>query len=501
MTAEQRVHGVVIVYWLIIVVLSAFFLRMSCSLCRVGMPSWKRSFISVFVVTFLTYLVFDFTCYLVTRSLNDVFLVIPPGYSYGLWFREPIGLKWYIVSHAGPLRFVPIVFALCAAGVLQFIVLQADVTFRWGLFIVLLQWGATLLAAYIVSLVFGVALSSVGFTLQPTTAKKAGHAAQSQSRQARTPGTKSKKGDSGKDKKGAESTDATDQSSGPPTLELIEQQVEGVAQQSKEKAVEVGEELKSYAEAHVSKEQMAQAGENLKSYADSHLDELREATEPVTKHLPEPVQKFLNGNGWWWILGVIGFFALLWVRSMLHRLRMAVSSPRKKKKAHKRRSRSAAVNLKEDLTNVGPGYTDPGPNEILVKGLPARLRLVVLSMGTSGGGGLSEEMADRVLDWIKRGLAEVAAYDQPGVRVWPTFYSLDGFAAGMQANLPLPEPKGMKSNWVLMAGTARMGKLLIHVGLALYAEEPNNLRMIKVRGERWLATLAVSKTRQRVGVR
>jgi hypothetical protein len=44
---------ILIAFWLIILVLAAFFLRMACSLCRTDMPSWKRAFVSVLVVTFL----------------------------------------------------------------------------------------------------------------------------------------------------------------------------------------------------------------------------------------------------------------------------------------------------------------------------------------------------------------------------------------------------------------------------------------------------------------
>src|SRR5207248_4268205 len=159
-------HVILLAYWLIMIVLAAFFLRLACSLCRAGIPSWKRSFISVVVVTFLAYLAFDFACYLTMQTMDGVLIRVPPWYSYSLWFREPIGLKWYIVSHAGPLQFVPFVLGLFVAGVLQFIVLQADVTFGFGLLIVVLQWVATVVAGYVVSLLFGVALSAIGATLQ-----------------------------------------------------------------------------------------------------------------------------------------------------------------------------------------------------------------------------------------------------------------------------------------------------------------------------------------------
>src|SRR5262249_16223907 len=133
----------------------------------------KRSFVSVFVVTILAYIAFDFSCYLTMKTMDGVLFQLPPWYSYAFWFREPIGLKWYLVSQAGPLRLVPFALGLFVAALVQFVVLQADVTFGFGLLIVVLQWGATVVAGYIVSLLFGVVLSAIGATLQSEAARKA----------------------------------------------------------------------------------------------------------------------------------------------------------------------------------------------------------------------------------------------------------------------------------------------------------------------------------------
>lgn len=162
MASALSPHVILLVYWLLLVALSAFFLRLACGLCRTTIPTWRRSIVSVLVVAFLTYLVVDFTAYLILRSMQDVLVQIPPWYGYNYWFREPVGLKWFVISHVGPLRYLPFVFGLCAAGVLQVAVLQAQVTFRFGLLIVLLQWGATFVAGYILALLFGVALSTAG---------------------------------------------------------------------------------------------------------------------------------------------------------------------------------------------------------------------------------------------------------------------------------------------------------------------------------------------------
>ena len=78
MSAALLTHLVVIAYWLVIIPMAAFFLRQACSICRANLPSWKRSMISVVVVTFLAYLAFDFTSYLVMRSLDGIALRVPP---------------------------------------------------------------------------------------------------------------------------------------------------------------------------------------------------------------------------------------------------------------------------------------------------------------------------------------------------------------------------------------------------------------------------------------
>ena len=99
---------------------------------------------------------------------------------------------------------------------------------------------------------------------------------------------------------------------------------------------------------------------------------------------------------------------------------------------------------------------------------------MVLAPGSRNAGLLSEEMADRVLDWIKSGLAEVVSYDSPGVRLWPSFPSSDGFIRCLTANLPIPEPKGTKSHWVVVAGEVRISRSIVRVGLALYTDQVNN---------------------------
>lgn len=480
---------ILVAYWLVVLVIAAFSLRMACSLCKTDLPSWRRAFVSVLLVTFLAYLTFDFTCYLIMRSMDEVMLQVPQGYTYGHWFREPITLKWYIVSHAGPLKYLPWVFGLCAAGLLQVVVLQAQVSFRFGLILFLLQWVGTIVGGYIVSLIFGVVLSSIGWkppeqnleTAQNPAYAQAPQQGNAKSQPKRQPnpskGTKttrpdprSKRPDPAKKPAEAPKEASPDGQTPPPTsLQSVAQDMGGALQDSKD--------------------YLAHAGAHLKVYADAQLEDLKQAAAPVTEHLPKPVQRFLDEGGWWVVLGACALLALFWLRAILRKL-MGIVGPSKRKKKRKKRT----VKLREDVKALLGGLTEGGQQRIRIKGYSAQLRLVILSMGTKSGGGLSEDMADRVLDWIEEGFAEAASDDYPGVRVWPPFYSFEGFAITLQNNVPLPEPLGMKSHWVLLAGTARIGKLVIHVGLVLYTEKPTSLRFIKVKEGRWSDALTIEKS-------
>jgi hypothetical protein len=375
--------------------------------------------------------------------MAGVVIQVPPGYGYHIWFREPIGLKLAVLNHSGPLHYVPFVFGLCAAGVLQVIVLQAEITFRFGLLICLLQWGATAVAGYVLSLLFGVGLSAAGWSPQ----------AQAQAGQ------------------------------GPPaagTGPVIGQEAQGAGKSTTE--------------------QFHQAVANLKAYANSHLEEVKTDLAPFTKRLPESAQNLLDKGGWWVIFGALAVIILLWLRWLLRRLVGALSRPGRRRKK-KRRTKRVAINLKEDLRRLGEAYTEEGPRRLTVKGVPVRLRLVVLSRGSRNVGEIHQGMADRVLDWIKSGLADVTAVDYPRVRVWPPFYSADGFANAFAANVPIPEAQGHPSRWVLVSGQVKMGLETIQVGLALYADEDNTLRNLNVKGERWLDVLGVKEERHAVGAR
>jgi hypothetical protein len=360
--------------------------------------------------------------------------------------------------------------------VLQVIVFEAQVNFAFGALIVFLQWTATIVAGYIVSLLFGVALSAAGWTPQQAAATRVPERPRVET--ARRSGSAESSPNTAKDSKGPGEAGANP-SEEPASLQVIEGRSE---------------------DAGAPQEFLRRARDNLKAYADSHLAEMEKDLGPLTKHLPEPVITFLDGGGWWAVLGVAGLIALLWLRSLVRRL----TRPQKRSKQKKRkavRKKAPGLKLKEDLAWIGSGFAEEGAERLTIKRLPARLRLVILSLGTRHTGELTEDMADRVLDWIKPGLAAVASHEPPAVRVWPPFYSAEGFATALATNVPIREPKGMKSHWVLVGGQVRMGRTIIHVGLAAYTEQVSSLRLLRVKGERWLDVFDVEAVRESAGAR
>jgi hypothetical protein len=482
-----RPQTIILAYWLIIILLAAFFLRLACGLCRTALPSWRKSIFSVVFVTFMAYLTFDFSAYLLMRSLEGVGLQVPSWYSYNFWFREPIGLKLYIISHTGLFRYAPFVLALFAATVLQLIILQAEVKFGVSLLIVLMQCAATFVAGKIVALLFGLALVPPGaIQNQQASAQTAtGPPPAEQPPQARRRGARRARPARGQPApappqvaRAPEQPPVAPATPEPDSLQIFPQDV-------KEAVV-------------TSRAYLENAGQNLKDYADSHLDELKEDLAPYTKHLPQPVQNFLDKGGWWVVLGALAVIALMWVRSILSKLRRL---GRRSKRKKKRPKAIDPYKLKENLAMIGDAQTEEGPTRLLVKGLPARLRLVILSLGNRSADGLNEEMADRILDWIKPGLAQIASGDYPRVRTWPPFYNADGFAAGFAKNVAIPEAKGTRSHWVLVAGQVKIGVSVINVGLAFYADEESTLRNLTVKRDRWLDVLSVEKADRLVGAR
>lgn len=165
-----------------------------------------------------------------------------------------------------------------------------------------------------------------------------------------------------------------------------------------------------------------------------------------------------------------------------------------------RRGRRAPVDpesgLLEDLSTYPP--PGPSPQRLFVRGEPMRLRLVVaapLGKRALPANGAAEPLLDEVL----RGLGEIARMDRPRIRIWPAQLSYQGFGPTFFRLTRRPEPAGKPSRWVLMAGPVRSGAGQFLLGLALCADEPNNLGNLPVQATEWDQVLRIGPRRETIG--
>ncbi len=430
-------------FWGIMLFLAALILRLTSSYIGADMPSWRRAIFMVLFVGPAAYLVFDLSSYVIMLAIQDVMLRVPPDYSYTNWFREPLPLKWHIISMVPFIKHIPVIFAICAAGVLQAITLQLSVTFRRALVIFVVQWALTILTMFALSFVVNMGLGVVGRTIDYT----ANLQGDDQQASGQTPSRTLPPGHSDLAMK-----------STPPESEPT---------------------LRTYLT-------------SLKHNLDPFLEEIKTGCEPVTRHLPQGIQEFLAEGGWWLVIGALGVLALIWALALLNRMMRTFFKPRKRKKKKKKpRTRYLEADLSENLGELGDVYTEEGDQMVTIKGLPARTRLVLLAAGSRDVTELTPEMADRLLDLMRPGLAAIVAHDSPRIALWPPQYSSEAFPTLFASKMRIPDPKGAPSRWVLVSGTVEISRQKIHVGLALLTEKPNLLRQVVVPGGDWPGILGV----------
>lgn len=226
----------------------------------------------------------------------------------------------------------------------------------------------------------------------------------------------------------------------------------------------------------------------LRTHLDPHLEELKTHARPLTDQLPPGAQHFLDQGGWYLILLAAVLIFLLWVYSIVRRVARALFGSGKSKTPRWARE------LQEDLADY-PLPSEPfGDKRLLVKGVPARVRLLVMAPAGKNLD-LNATQAEQLLEWLVPGLGEIGMADDPKIRIWPAQYSFEGFATAFLHHTRSPDAPGKLSTWVLIAGAAKMGKQHIHVGLALWTAKPTSLGRIKLKSGHWLDLLRVQETK------
>lgn len=416
----------VILYWLAMIPIAAYIFYFVAGYFTGEYPSnFRRAILMVLATAAAVYITYDATGYLFVLMMQDpsLGLQFPAHYTFWNWLQEPIALKWHVLGIVPIIRFLPIIFALCVGGTLQAIFWSES--YRVGAVLFLAQVFLDLLAMLLLSFVFSLALHvcAWAFHVQPDQNPQAEQAA-----------------------------DVPEAPAQPANMGHLAQRVKNLGPERSSFWRRINADWES---------------------VNQHLQPLYGLLQPITSHLPMPAQDFLNGGGWPTVLLSLVLLGVLWPR--VHRRRKHRFHPPKRHVVHGH----------DRLALIGDAMTGLGPKQVTVRGRPARLRLVVLAPAASGSPAITKEMAPRVLEALRPGLAEVARSDVPRVESWSSLHSGYGFRHAFEKEAELPESKGQSSHWVLLVGRSAVGPVAVYVGLALYTSDATNLGLIEVPSSRW----------------
>src|SRR5262245_50440868 len=215
------------------------------------------------------------------------------------------------------------------------------------------------------------------------------------------------------------------------------------------------------------------------------MEFLEKPPDWLVEALPEGgARDFVQGTGWYVILGVIGLIALLVVlrivSGLLKRLFRREPEPEMPPTPH----------LEEDLSLYPELQPSTGDRQLRVEGVPARLRLVVMAPAGHEGE-IGVDQVEGLLDRIVPGLAEICKNDHPRIKVWPRQLSYDGFTKQFQHNMIKSDPEHEPSRWVLLGGRAKLGDHQVMVGMALQAIKPTTLGRRTIDAHEWPVALRV----------
>ena len=144
-----------ILFWLLLLPIAIFILMRTTAFWTEEGPGTILGAAKTVLAIWLTvFFVYDLSGYGFARLMQDPRLGIafPPNYSYLTWLREPMGLKWFVLGYVPLIRYLPVLFALCAGGVVQ--VLLWKIPFRVGMLVFLSQLFLNIFAMAVLSLVF-----------------------------------------------------------------------------------------------------------------------------------------------------------------------------------------------------------------------------------------------------------------------------------------------------------------------------------------------------------
>lgn len=466
-----------IVLWALMLPVAGYIFQTVCNLCGADPPTFRRGVVVTVLVAAAAFFTFDGIGYgIVLGSRDTLNLNLPPGYSYGNWLREPLYLKWQVLGLVPLLRWLPVLFAACLAATLYVFILAEP--FRNCVAILAIQWTLNVVAMAILSF----ALSSILHFVTPSPSSGPPGTASDYALSPAPPETRAK------------TRPRSRREAKNPRIENDEKKPE-----EKDRSTAAGSDLKGVLIAHEGKESAPSSWReqlhDLNNRLEPYLEPIKTASAPYTKYLPTAVQEFLDDGGWWLVLAGLAVVVGFWLRALWRRGRRAVFHRRHHRK---RQAQAKEKRLIIDLDLVGDAFTDPGPQQITVRGQPGRLRLVILSPSPNYVGDLLPEMADSLLDWLQPGLGEILDADNPRRVVWPRHPSVGRFVQRFHQLVQIPETKGRRSPWQLISGSARLGRQTVFVGLAVFLDKTTYQREIQVEREKWNEVLGIQKVTEAV---
>ena len=255
----------IILYWLLMIPIAILVLvRVTAFWADDGPGTLFGALRTIVVMALAVFLTFDISGYVFARMMQDPQLGIafPPGYHYWNWIREPQSLKWHVLGYVPLIRYLPVMFALCAGAIVQ--VLLWKIPFRTGMIVFVNQLLVDIFAMAMLSLVFSF---FVGVQEGATAKVHPRHAA----------------GGHAADHAGGRGVAAV-----PDGLQGMQHRIEQLG-------AEEGPLVRRLWRRWESVNQLLRPVYNL--------------LQPVTRHLPLPARDFLNGGGW--LIVIPGVIALL----------------------------------------------------------------------------------------------------------------------------------------------------------------------------------------------
>jgi hypothetical protein len=141
-------------------------------------------------------------------------------------------------------------------------------------------------------------------------------------------------------------------------------------------------------------------------------------------------------------------------------------------------------------------YPPPPPagiKRLSVNGERVRLRLVVVVQSGRAQERISLNDVPELLNAVVRGLGEFINFDKPRVKVWPAQLSVTGFAPTFHRLVVSPDADQEQSQWVKLAGSARIGNRPILLGMAFHADEPTRIGDVHVDPREWNDLLRIER--------